>query len=524
MFDRLSKYYHTLKYLKGKQIIYRIRYLFYKPALETKNNDLDHEREENSVLKLIRSISSYPSFLKKDHIQFLNLDHFFEKEIDWNFFGNGKLWTYNLNYFEFLLQPNFSKEKGLYLINHFIDNEFSIKDGMEAYPISLRLIFWIKFLIKYQIEDPKIRNSIQRQTRLLTKKMEYHLMGNHLLENGFSLLFSAFYSGDIRLFQKAEAIMVSELKEQILADGGHFELSPMYHQTILFRMLDSINLLKHNELFDQSALLNLLTEKARKMLGWMNEIQFSNGDFPQLNDSTRGVAPTADKLADYANRLFIKADIVSLGESGYRKFVKSNYELIVDVGNIGPDYIPGHAHSDTFNFVLYHQANPLIVDTGISTYEKNDKRQTERSTSAHNTVEISGKNQSDVWGGFRVAKRAKVINLNESSNQITATHDGYKDLNCNHNRMFTILKNEILIQDKITGNQLGKAYLHFHPTVKVIQDNQYIRGDFGHILFDDQAQIRLTDYQHAAGFNQTSTAIRAIIEFKQALQTKLVLI
>ena len=47
-----------------------------------------------------------------------------------------------------------------------------------------------------------------------------------------------------------------------------------------------------------------------------------------------------------------------------------NYELFIDVGNIGPDYQPAHAHSDTFNFELIKGDNPIFVDTGISTYEK----------------------------------------------------------------------------------------------------------------------------------------------------------
>jgi len=522
MFDQLLKYYHTLKYLKKRQIKYRLRYMIYKPVLE-KTNNLNEALTDSPMLELTESVSSYTSFLKTNSFQFLNLDHHFEKEIDWNFSGHGKLWTYNLNYFEYLLQDNFPQDKGIDLINNFVDSELSIKDGMEAYPISLRLIFWIKFLIKHNIENDKIRNSIKDQTQLLIQKIEYHLLGNHLLENGFGLLFSAYYLKESSLFQKAKTIIKEELEEQVLADGGHFELSPMYHQIILFRILDSINLLKHNGVFDQSELLNLFIEKATKMLGWMKAIQFSNGDLPSVNDSTSHIAPMPELLFNYAKRLALELRTISLSESGYRKFVKHNYEMIVDVGNIGPDYIPGHAHSDTFNFILHHQSKPFIVDTGISTYEKNERRQIERSTKAHNTVAIANKNQSDVWGGFRVARRAKIIEINETKNQISATHDGYKDINCYHHRTFTALENEILIEDKITGNQKGTAYLHFHPTIKASLKKQSVQGDFGHIDFDDQSVVRLTNYEYANGFNKTETALQVIIEFDKELQTKLVL-
>ena len=256
----------------------------------------------------------------------------------------------------------------------------------------------------------------------------------------------------------------------------------------------------------------------------MKEIQFSNGDVPQVNDSTNHIAPASKDLFDYAKRLSIESAPIILKESGYRKIVKENFEMIVDVGNIGPDYIPGHAHSDTFNFILYANDKPLIVDTGISTYEKNEQRQTERSTKAHNTVEIDGQNQSDVWGGFRVAKRARVTKLKETKNLISATHDGYKDINCYHNRTFIFLEKEIFITDKIIGNKKGNAYLHFRPDIKVKLDKQFVKGNFGYILFDENAKISLTTYKHASGFNKTETALKVVIEFEKQLNTKLILL
>ena len=47
-------------------------------------------------------------------------------------------------------------------------------------------------------------------------------------------------------YKKAVEILREELEEQILNDGGHFELSPMYHQIMLFRVLDCINLIENN--------------------------------------------------------------------------------------------------------------------------------------------------------------------------------------------------------------------------------------------------------------------------------------
>ena len=176
---------------------------------------------------------------------FLNLEHKFE-DIDWNYSVNGKLWTYNLNYFDYLNQQDISREDGLTLIYNYIDSESNLKEGLEPYPISLRLINWIKFISKHQIQDEKIDRILAKHLSLLNKKLEYHLLGNHLLENAFALLFGAYYFGDETIYRSSKKLLEAELKEQILNDGGHFELSPMYHKLILTRLLDCINLIGNN--------------------------------------------------------------------------------------------------------------------------------------------------------------------------------------------------------------------------------------------------------------------------------------
>src|SRR5690606_19561897 len=98
----------------------------------------------------------------------------------------------------------------------------------------------------------------------------------------------------------------------------------------------------------------------------------------------------------------------SLSDSGYRKFNEADFEILMDVGQIAPVYQPGHSHADSLQFLLNFKGKPVIVDTGISTYEKNERRQLERSTASHNTVTINRDNSSNVWGGFRVAERAMV--------------------------------------------------------------------------------------------------------------------
>ena len=138
-----------------------------------------------------------------------------------------------------------------------------------------------------------------------------------------------------------------------------------------------------------------------------------------VNDSTFNVAPNSKELFIYAKSLGIENLNNSLSDSGYRKIRTNNYELFIDVGKIGPSYQPGHGHSDTFNFDLIRNGKPFFVDTGVSTYEKNEKRQLERSTHSHNTVIIGNDEQTEIWGGFRVARRANVFDLKMKLNSIS---------------------------------------------------------------------------------------------------------
>jgi len=473
--------------------------------------NIQEKKSTVQILEFQDSIYGMTTYLGEKKFRFLNITKKFDT-IDWNYSENGKLWTYNLTYFEFLSQEN--SEEFRYLIDDFIDNIEVIKDGLEPFPISLRGLNWIKYLIQYEIKDNKINNSLYSQYHLLMSRVEYHLLGNHLLENAFSLLFGAYYFQDKKFYAKSKKILLKELDEQILKDGAHFELSPMYHQLMLYRVLDCINLVKNNDWMNRE-LLGILTNKAEQMLGWIDIISYRDGSIPLLNDSANGIAPTTQELFAYAKKLELEIKDIELSESGYRKFINDNYEMIVDVGQIGPDYIPGHAHSDTFNFELYVHGKPFIVDTGLSTYENNAQRMSERSTMAHNTVQIENKEQSEVWGGFRVANRAKVLDLKESNNNIKATHDGYKKEKIYHTRKWMCLDNMIVIEDSINKKAETIARFHFHPIVtkeEILEKLIFKTNDF-----------QISTYQYAPKFNTYVEAFLLEIKFEKNLKVEILL-
>lgn len=527
MFKKTGLYWRTLKHLKFKQLYFWLYYDLRRRWRKRRGHHYPFLLErEGARLKLQKGIAPVNLFQRsKGTFNFLNLPHRFDDSIDWNFSGHGKLWNYHLNYFDYLCQKDISFTRGLKWIDHFIDHFKTNRCGRDPYPTSRRIVNWIKFITRYRSDFGKrslklINASLYSQVRMLLGNLEYHLMANHLLENGFALFFAACYFSDQKLYRRAEKLLRAELGEQILADGGHFERSLMYHQELLHRILDCINLAKSNPEVGET-LSGLLRTRAAAMLGWLRQMTFRDGRTPLFKDSAGGIAPSSGQLWDYAGRLGVNRSgdpkPVSLGESGYRRASGNRYEIIVDMGEIGPAYNPGHGHCDIFSFEMNAYGQAVIVDTGISSYEDLSRRTQERMTSAHNTVRVSTMEQSEIWGRFRVGRRARVRNLAESGGYLDAEHTGFLKIGALHRRRFTFTKDRVIIKDVVSSRKPYQctSYLHFHPDIR-----PYIKGDRIRIqefpltiVVKNFRAIRLQDGYYASAFNQTSVNRVAVIEF-----------
>ena len=191
-----------------------------------------------------------------------------------------------------------------------------------------------------------------------------------------------------------------------------------------------------------------------------------------------------------------------------------------------PSYQPGHTHSDMLSFCLHVNGLPVIVDTGVSTYDNTAVRHFERSTAAHNTVHINGQNQSDVWSSFRVGKRANIsINTSEQF-FLRAKHDGYLSrYGILHQRSFSMSDKSCVITDELIGNKRRFDYaiasLHFIPDTVVDQvDSQTLLINSNvSIRFEGAASLFIGTYAYANGYNQRSVAKCVQVQFSNQLVT-----
>ncbi|MEM9544422.1 MAG: alginate lyase family protein [Bacteroidota bacterium] len=512
-------YLRTIQYLKPIQIYYQIKYrarrkMGYKSTIPKRVTSGTHFTWKN-YSHTVKSMNSHNSFT------FINKTKVFSAgNLDWNYSGYGKLWTYNLNYFDFLNQKEISKKSGLELINDYIRNAPQLKDGNEPYPTSLRIINWVKFVCLHTISNESIDDFIHEDGYRLSDNIEYHLLANHLLENGFAFLFSGVYLKDSYLFEKGKKIVLDQLCEQLLPDGAHFELSPMYHQLMLFRVLDSIQLLRSSGLpFNTGDLIKFLEGQAGKMHCWMNKICFENGEIPLINDAAKGINPSTKDLNYYFDQMELEAINLPLQACGYRKFDNTKYEALIDVGSVSPGYQPGHSHADTFSYLVNVENEPFISEAGTATYTGDARRAYERSTQAHNTVSVNGNNSSEVWDSFRVGKRAVVMNIEETEHSIEAKHNGFGRVT--HGRKWEMGTDRMVISDTLTsGKYKASSYIHFHPNVKILDcSKNKVLTDRGAINVSGHDLLEIESYGYAEEFNTIMDAKMIRIDFSDSIIT-----
>lgn len=520
---KLSRAFNTIKYLTAKQIFYQVYYRLkkaqplnaYKALPRTVNT---HQLHFSNFLPVERSADSSGAFT------FLNQQVTFGTNVDWNYAANGRLWNYNLQYVNYLLQDDIPLNRRLTLLKEI---HSWLADGrllLEPYPVSLRVINILHLLCKENLDDQNIIGSLYSELDFLSERLEYHLLGNHLLENGFALLMGGAFFGKEEWLDKGHKIVHDELSEQILADGGHFELSPMYHQIILYRVLELIDWYSHYH-GQRDQLLPFIVNHASLMLEWLKNITFNNNEVPAFNDCAPGIAYTTEQLSQYAQALKIPVPKlrIHLSASGYRMFRRGDYECAVDVAAIGPDYQPGHSHADALSFILYYKNLPLFVEAGTSTYTQGKVRDYERSTIAHNTVAVDLHNSSDVWGGFRVADRAITTILKDTADELIAQHNGYKKkLRLVHKRSYKFETSKLLIKDELVGTtqRQGAAYFHLAPGIKYVLTGKKLSiPGIGNLLFTGAETVKTDSYFRAEGYNITSEATVIVVYFKKELQT-----
>lgn len=453
---------------------------------------------------------------------FLNQSRQLAFPIPWNSPDYPRLWQFNLHYFDWMrevltrgYQQGQIDAASLSQLKHLMGdwiaaNPLCSFDGWHPYTTSLRIVNWT-FATRAipTLAEAEIITSLWLQVNYLHRHKEYFAGGNHLLENLRGLIIGGLNFDCPRaesIVRLALEQLAQQLAIQVLPDGGHYERSPMYHLIVLNLVAETVACLQNAGW----SIPDTISEPLHRMLKFAETIRLSCGLFPLWNDAAYDIANPLDEIASWVRQLLAQSstDMTDalherllqasgtyqaasiptqtsvttsslLPDSGY--YILRNatgIELTFDCAPPCPHELPPHAHADCLTIDLYCKGQPVIVDTGTSEYSSGTIRSYERSTLAHNTVAIANQNQSEIWGSFRVGRKAQPNNVQSGTFQewqwVSAAHNGYAHppLKAWHQRWVGLGTKAIVILDRLE-TALATEYtsrLHFAPGLNLIHE------------------------------------------------------
>lgn len=538
----LGKYYYSIKQLTPTQIWGRISYMTRRKTLHRSERYLSQFRNGSNEGKPFQPLpfdvdehhADRLGELAKGSFTFLNQQATLSAnqnaantgslQINWQPTNVTQLWAYNLHYFDYTMalaqQFVLNQRDEAYtvfrdLANSWIDScPPPMAVAWDPYPTSLRVSNWIKAYTYFgsKLNDDeqfaeRLRSSLYAQLKFLADHLEYHVMGNHLIENGRALLIGGLFFQDKqakRWRKKGWQILSKELDKQFLTDGANYERSPMYHQIMLGLYAEALTLIERVEkqtteqvtvqvtkqIVEPTQLAHVRSRVA-DMRTWLAAMLHPDNQIALYNDSAFGIAPPpAVQLASQPDAQKKKVDgLDPWPESGYFAFRDQRAQnlLLCDYGPFGADDQPGHAHCDAGSYELSLGGERMIVDSGVGCYYgESGWRDYYRSTRAHNTVVVDGEEQSEIWSRFRVARRADALNVcwqgdDPTLSYVIGSHTGYQRLAgaVEHRRWICWVDQRFwIICDRLSGEgtHVAESLLHFHPEVTIQKAPKWING------------------------------------------------
>jgi uncharacterized heparinase superfamily protein len=498
---------HTVRHLRISQIAHRARLrtqrsLYELVPLSTapfarRRNGAPHGWPEDFVPLDLRDPRGKPDpeHNIRGSFEFLNELRNLGDPFDWSQPAAPLLWRYNLHYFEWAWSFAGERDRASASANFRsmwkswkTATRFGRGDAWAPYVASLRT--WVLCGVHRRLSadgpcDAEIAQTIAEHAGYVRMNLEWDVGGNHLIKNLKALTGAAVFLRDAELLHYAVDRVVAQMDVQVLDDGGHYERSPSYHCQVLGDLIDIRALLTAAGHKVPPAVCDAIV----RMREWLGQMLMPDGDVPFFNDSARVGRSTIQALKP---ETVARSGPTVLAASGYVVAADDGQFIVIDAGPPCPPDLPAHAHSDCLSFELCIGTRRVAVNSGVSTYEPGPRRTYERSTRAHNTIEIDSEEQTETWGAFRAARRAGAVlercRHDAAGMEIVGSHDGYSRLTGAplHRRTWLITDGSIRIVDEVTGEgaHAVAAWLHFGDGDRVDTEPGSSRFRTSHVEVD----------------------------------------
>ena len=546
---KMLRFYRSVKYTRPKQLLARLELMVRRKRNVRRADELRQTMltaklpDLNLAEPLPKAVLPMRTFKLEETkngyaVTLLNETRQLSHPVDWHAeelkYGT-RLWLLNLHYMEFV--EGASDEGFTNLIEDWIDNNPPYSPGYwlddwNSFSLSIRVLVWMQ---QYELRlanlpeafKEKLLASLVRQLRFLYDNLELDLGGNHLLKNIKALLWAGRFFGfeeAKKWTAKGERLLEQELAEQMLSDGMHYERSPAYHAQVFADLLECYVVLKEGEL--KSKLASHLARAAQVLADTMHP----DGYTSLYNDGGLKMAYLPDEcLRAYeavTGQVTKPRAVFALEAAGYYGARDNSDYVLVDCGDIAPDFLPAHGHGDILSFEWTLSGQRMIVDAGVYEYNPGERRDYSRTTKAHNTVTLDGDDQCDFWGAFRVARRAhpKLVSYSASNEgfDLIGEHDGYKHLLGSpvHQRQFEVTPTKLVIKDKLKGGQgqLAEARLLLHPAcrLELTEDGATICREGVKVVLTTDASLQVKDAYWHPDFGVEETCQQLVLNYGHA--------
>jgi heparinase II/III-like protein len=325
-----------------------------------------------------------------------------------------------------------------------------------ALEVAFRALSWVwtyhlvggQMIVEFRLKW--LRQLYQHGCHLEHNLSFYFSPNTHLLGEALALhALGVFFTGLPRAAhweQLGARVMREQMERQVHADGSHFEQSTYYHlyATDMF-LLHAILAKPDREYMDK---LEKMAEYLNAVLGPSRILPFLGDDdggrlFHPYGDRShfaRATMATASIVLDRRHWRWDAADLHEqaawwlgagvldrnpgeakwesrlFSDAGVAAMLAGTNQVVFDAGGFGP-WGAGHSHADALNILVRSGNEEILIDPGTCTYVGEQKwRDWFRSTDAHNTVRIDGRDQATLAGPFRWANHPEVAILSWKTN------------------------------------------------------------------------------------------------------------
>ena len=371
--------------------------------------------------------------------------------------------------------------------------------------------------------------SVYQHAEFVCGHLSLHSSANNHLIGELAGVFTAalawpHWGRALRWMEVARPMLEREVLLQNASDGVNREQATSYQQF----ELDLLLLPMLAACANAAPLSEAYRERIDAMLEYVASIMDAGGNVPMIGDADDGYVVRLEPNAGFCRYksllatgalLFGRGDfkakagplddktrwlLGAAAEEGYeaidatgaelpvrRAFAEGGYyilgceletpreiRIVADAGALGYREIAAHGHADALAFTLAVGGQEFLVDPGTFAYHtEGDWRAYFRGTSAHNTVRIDGRDQSQAGGNFMWLRHARAAcslwHSTASEDVFEGAHDGYLALAdpVTHRRRITLDKasRRVSIEDtlEMAGEHAVEIFFHCHEDAAV---------------------------------------------------------